>query len=140
MPAMLRSKKALGRAVARWFLVVLYALAGVLHLALPRAFLTITPGWVPYPAQVILVTGLCEIAGAVALAQGHWPGLRRAAGVALALYALCVWPANIHHMMLDLARPDHGLGYAYHLPRMVAQPLLIWLALWCSKAPQAVSG
>ncbi|WP_307562978.1 DoxX family protein [Novosphingobium rosa] len=136
MLGMLRSK----RVVARWFLVVLYGLAGVLHLALPAPFIGITPGWVPDPALMIAVTGLCEIAGAVALAQGRWPGLRRAAGVALALYALCVWPANIHHMMMDLARPDHGLGYGYHLPRMVAQPVLIFLALWCSKSPDQTEG
>jgi len=52
------------------------------------------------------------------------------AGVALALYALCVWPANINHFMIDMARPDHGWGLAYHVPRMLAQPVLVWLALW----------
>ena len=29
-----------------------------------------------------------------------------------------------------MAREDGGLGLAYHLPRMVAQPVLVWLALW----------
>ena len=56
--------------------------------------------------------------------------MRRAAGWSLAFYALCVWPANIHHFAIDMARPDDGWGLAYHLPRMLAQPVLIWLALW----------
>jgi uncharacterized membrane protein len=60
--------------------------------------------------------------------------MRRAAGWGLAFYALCVWPANFHHMALDLARPGGGLGPAYHLPRLAAQPVLIWLALWASGA------
>ena len=30
------------------------------------------------------------------------------AGCGLALYALCVWPANFNHMALDMARADHG--------------------------------
>ena len=42
--------------------------------------------------------------------------MRKAAGAALAAYALCVWPANVNHMLIDMARPDHGWGLAYHLP------------------------
>jgi hypothetical protein len=33
-------------------------------------------------------------------------------------------------MLLDLARPDHGLGLGYHVPRLLAQPAIVWLALW----------
>ncbi|MEN7538537.1 DoxX family protein [Aurantiacibacter flavus] len=121
------------RTILRWLLVLLYLAAGYFHLTTPLTFLAIIPGWVPYPLQVIYWTGLAEVAGAVALAQPFGPWLRKAAGVGLALYALCVWPANINHMLIDLARPDHGLGLAYHVPRMIAQPLLIWLALWTAK-------
>lgn len=56
--------------------------------------------------------------------------LRRAAASGLALYALCVWPANVQHMLIDLSRAHGGLGLEYHVPRLAAQPLLIWLALW----------
>ena len=52
------------------------------------------------------------------------------AGIGLALYAVCVYPANVNHMLIDLARPSQGLGMAYHVPRLLAQPLLVWLALW----------
>jgi uncharacterized membrane protein len=104
--------------------------AGALHLAAPRPFLRITPHWVPHPATVIALTGGAELLGAIALAQPFSPVLRRAGGTGLALYALCVWPANINHFMLDMARTDHGWGLGYHVPRLFAQPLLIWLALW----------
>lgn len=119
-----------GQGVLRILLGALYGAAGVLHLALPAPFLKVTPGWVPAAPLVIALTGLAELAGAAALLQPWSAPLRRAAGWGLAAYALCVWPANINHMMMDLARPDHGLGLAYHLPRMAAQPLLIWAALW----------
>ena len=59
--------------------------------------------------------------------------LRAAAGWGLALYALCVWPANINHFIMDMARPDGGLGLAYHVPRMIAQPVIIWLAILVSR-------
>lgn len=122
------------RNVVRVLLALFYGVAGVVHLALPAPFIAITPPWVPAPATVVALTGLAEIFGAAGLLQPRWPALRRAAGWGLAAYALCVWPANVQHMLLDLARPDGGLGLAYHVPRLAAQPLLIWAALWASGA------
>ena len=113
---------------------MLYAAAGVLHLAAPAPFLSITPHWVPAAPLVITLTGLAELAGAAGLAQSWSPTLRRWAGWGLAAYALCVWPANVNHLLIDLARADGGLGWAYHGPRMLLQPVLIWAALWASGA------
>lgn len=118
------------RTMLRWLLAALYAVAGYFHLVSPRPFLTIIPGWVPFPDAVIFWTGIAEIAGATALLQPWSMPLRREGAIGLALYAVCVFPANIHHFALDMARPDGGLGLGYHLPRMVAQPIVIWLALW----------
>jgi uncharacterized membrane protein len=122
------------RTVARYGLALFYAAAGLFHLLLPAPFVRITPGWVPVPALVVALTGIAELAGAAGLLQPLSPRLRRAAGWGLAAYALCVWPANFNHMALDLARADHGAGLGYHLPRLAAQPLLIWLAMWASGA------
>ena len=94
----------------------------------------ITPSWVPFPQEVVLWTGIAEIAGAAALIQPVSKPLRQAAGFALALYALCVWPANINHFAMDMAREDGGLGLGYHVPRMILQPILIALALWVGEA------
>ncbi|MEZ5655463.1 MAG: hypothetical protein R3E04_06215 [Sphingobium sp.] len=124
------------RRYARLSLAIVYLAAGIFHLAHPAPFLKITPNWVPQPSLVIALTGLCEIAGAIALTQWWNPGLRKAAGGMLALYAVCVFPANINHMLMDSARPDHGLGWVYHAPRMVLQPVLVWLALWSAHVIQ----
>ena len=118
------------RAILRWLLAVFYAVAGYLHLVQPEPFLGITPEWVPVREAVIFWTGVAEIAGAAALAQPWSANLRKAGAIGLALYAVCVFPANINHFAMDMARVDGGLGLAYHLPRMVAQPVLVWLALW----------
>lgn len=122
------------RTILRWLLALFYGTAGVVHLANPAPFLTIMPPWVPMPELVVALTGLAEIAGAVGLVQRWSPPLRRAAGWGLATYALCVWPANFQHLLNDLARADGGLGLGYHVPRLAAQPVLIWLALWVSAA------
>ena len=115
-------------------LALFYGFAGVMHLAAPAPFLAITPAWVPLPAAVIAFTGLAELAGAAGIVQWRWPELRRAAGWGLALYALFVWPANFQHLLNDLASTDGGAGLGYHIPRLAAQPLLIWLTLWASGA------
>lgn len=121
------------RAAFRWLLAVFYFAAGYFHLANPAPFLTITPAWVPWPEAVIWWTGIAEIAGAVGLFQPFSATLRRYAAIGLALYAVCVFPANINHFLMDLAREDGGAGLAYHVPRMVAQPIIIWLALWAGE-------
>lgn len=122
------------RSVMRVVLALFYLVAGVFHLVKPGPFLTIMPGWVPLPYEVVLATGIAELAGAVALVQPWSAPLRRAAGIGLALYAVCVFPANINHMFLDMAKPQPSLGWSYHVPRMFVQPLLVWLALWVSRA------
>ena len=118
------------RLVVRLLLAVFYAAAGFLHLARPEPFLTIMPPWVPMAEAVVFWTGIAELLGAAALLQGISMPLRRAGAIGLALYAVCVFPANIHHFALDMARPGGGLGLGYHIPRMFAQPLVVWLTLW----------
>lgn len=118
------------RTALRWLLAAIYAVAGWLHITTPAPFLGIMPGWVPQPELVVMLTGVAELLGAAALLQPWSQRLRHAGAMGLAVYALCVFPANINHFMIDMAKPDSGLGLAYHVPRMFAQPLVIWWALW----------
>jgi uncharacterized membrane protein len=113
----------------RWTLVALYGVAGVAHFTQTDRFLLIVPSWVPEPRLVIQVTGACEIAGAVALLI---PKLRPAAGLMLALYALCVLPANIKHAVEGTSVPGLPDTWWYHGPRLTLQPVLIWIALYSS--------
>lgn len=123
------------RGFLRVVLAAFYAFAGYMHLAKPAPFVSIMPAAIPYPEAIVYVTGIAEILGAVALLQPVSLPLRRAGGIGLALYALCVWPANINHFIMDMGREDQGLGLAYHVPRMFAQPLIIWWALWAGEVP-----
>lgn len=121
--------EARSRRIARWLLVLAYAVAGLAHLRSPAGFIAITPGWVPWPGQVVLLTGLAELAGAAGLLV---PSLRRAAGIGLALYAVCVWPANLNHALHDIPLSGLHLGWWYHGPRLALQPVIVWWALWAS--------
>jgi Predicted membrane protein len=120
------------RSVIRIGLSAIYAAAGTLHLVLPAPFVSIVPPWVPEPRLIVAATGVAELAGAACLAQTISPTLRKAAGWGLAAYALCVWPANFQHMLIDMRSPDQGLRLAYHIPRLLLQPVLIWLPLWAA--------
>jgi uncharacterized membrane protein len=120
----------IGRAAMRWILAAFFAAAGIAHLYAPDKLLAMTPSWVPFAPQLILVTGLCELAGAAALVTRP---LRWWAGLALALYSLCVWPANIKHAVEGLDIAGIPSSWWYHGPRLAAQPLIIWCALYCAE-------
>ena len=111
----------------RWLMAAFYLGAGLLHLRSPEAFLAIMPDWVPAPRTVLLLTGIAEILGAIGLFVPH---LRRAAGIGLALYALCVFPANIKHAVEGITVTGLPSTWWYHAPRLALQPMLIWWALY----------
>jgi len=115
------------RVAARWFLALLFMLDGVLHVAFPAPFAAIVPPWVPSASLAVLVTGVAAFGGGAALLA---PPLRRAAGIALALYCIGVYPANVHHALADIGH----WGWGYHAPRLALQPLLVWACLWAGEA------
>jgi uncharacterized membrane protein len=114
----------------RWALAAIYGVAGVAHFTATNRFLLIVPDWVPEPRLVIQLTGACEMVGAIALLT---PKLQRAAGFMLALYALCVFPANIKHAAEGISVPGLPDSWWYHGPRLALQPGIIWLTLYAAR-------
>ena len=89
----------------------------------------ITPSWVPYAPQVIFLTGVFEFVVSIALVTRpfrHW------AGIAMAVYAVCVWPANFKHAIDGVDLPYISGGGIYHSLRLMLQPLIVWWALYCA--------
>ena len=114
----------------RWIMAAFYAIAGIVHLMRRRgrSCRSCRIGC-RSRARSILVTGVCELAGAAALLTLR---LRWLAGVMLALYALCVWPANIKQAVEHIVLPSIPDTWWYHGPRLAFQPVLIWWALFCA--------
>lgn len=121
-----------GRSPLRWLLIAAFLLAGLVHIIHPDLFLRIVPSWVPTPRATVILTGWCEIAGAIGLMV---PRLRWWAGVMLALYAVCVFPANIKHALDYGHASGFGRGWFYHGPRLLFQPIIVW---WCLYAAGAI--
>jgi uncharacterized membrane protein len=118
------------RRLLRILLAIGFLGAGYFHLRDPHLLMPIMPDWVPYPFTVIIVTGLCEVAGAIAL----FTPLRRAAGIGLALYAVCVYPANIKHALDNVPLDGVHLSWWYHAPRLLFQPVIVWWSLFAGSA------
>src|SRR6266481_1189819 len=96
-------------ALATWAGATRYALATMLVFAASAHFtkmksdlLRMMPEWVPQPMALIYFTGVCEIAGAIGLVL---PYLRQAAGIALIVFFIVVFPANV-----KAARSGVGMG------------------------------
>jgi uncharacterized membrane protein len=117
------------RAIMRWIIAVIYAGAGVMHLAIPDKLLLITPDWVPFAPQVIFLTGVFELAASIALITRPF---RLSAGIAMAIYAICVWPANWKHAVEGIDLPHITNSWLYHGPRLALQPVIVWWALYCA--------
>ncbi len=111
-------------------LACLYGFVGTIAPSVADAISEITPDWVPSPHLVILLTGLCEIAGAVGIVTARF---QRAAGIGLALYAVCVFPANIKHAIDALSGEPSVWEWIYHLLRLPLQPVLICLPLFAGR-------
>ncbi len=76
------------------------------------------------PVAWVWVTGVAEIAGGLGLL---WEPTRAAAGIALAVFLVCVFPANAYAAQ---HRDRFGVIAVPFWPRLVAQVLLIALVLW----------
>lgn len=114
------------RSRVRRFLAALFIIDGVLHVASPAPFVAIVPPWAPEPALVVFLTGVAAFLGGAGLLV---PRLQRAAAIALALYSVAVFPANLHHAMADIGH----WGWYYHAPRLLLQPVLVWACLWAGE-------
>ncbi len=110
-------------------MAALYIGFGFVHVFSPAAFLPIMPDWVPAPRAVVVGTGICEILGGFGLLV---PVTRWWAGVMLAVYAVCVYPANVKHAFGAVDIPQLPHSWWYHAPRLAFQPVFVWWALFCA--------
>ena len=100
-----------------------FIVAGVLHLVKPAPYIRIVPPWLPAPATLVLVSGLCEILGGVGLLH---PATRIAAGWGLIALLLAVFPANVQ-MFADALARGASRGWLLALAaRLPLQAVLVW--------------
>lgn len=110
-------------------LALLFILAGILHFTLLRDdFTRMVPPALPYPRQIVLITGALEILGGIALLLEP---TRRFAGIALIIYLIAVFPANAYAARNHI--PFRGRPQPSIPVRLAIQLLLIALLWWVTQ-------
>ena len=125
-PAILRSH----RAKLRVGLSAMFLLAALGRLATPETLVAMIPASLALRYEALYVSGIFEVIGAVGLLV---PGLRRVAGLGLALLLVLVFPANVYVALNNLQIDGYPGSPLYQWARLPIQAVLIWLALWTSR-------
>lgn len=119
------------RTNARWLLAGLLTFTGVAHFAAADSFRAQVPPWMPWPEAVIALSGVMELALAVALVA--LPRHRVLVGWLTAGFFLAIFPGNISQFVTgtDAFGLDSDVARGV---RLLMQPVLIVWALWCTGA------
>lgn len=91
------------RVLSRVFVSLSFVAVGVAHFRSPLFFVAIMPPLVPWPHELVLLSGFFEILGGIGLLV---PALRRAAAWGILALLVAVYPANIHMLVNDVYLPD----------------------------------
>jgi uncharacterized membrane protein len=82
------------RGALPYALAIMFVFTAAAHFnSMRHELVKMMPSWVPYPMQVLYLTGGLEILGAMGLTLQR---TRRIAGICLMLFLIAVFPANVH--------------------------------------------
>ncbi len=117
--------------IARWGLALILLVAGVGHFINMDEFRAQVPPWMPFTDAVVIVSGIVELALAVALVA--LPKHRATVGWIVAAFFVLVFPGNISQFITQTNA--FGLDSdAARAVRLLFQPVLVVWALWCTGA------
>ena len=107
---------------ARAGLTLFFLFTALGHFVRAEEMSKMVPPFIPYPLEVVYVTGVLELLGAA----GVWvPGLSRLAGLCLIVLLACLLPANVYSAFNRVEFGGHGAGPAYLLLRVPFQLFVI---------------
>lgn len=106
-----------------------FVFTGVMHFLTPKTFLGIMPKFLPYPLQLVYISGACELLFAILLVI---PTTRYWGAWLIILLLVAVFPANIQMAVSFYRQQNPYLWLA--LLRLPLQFVLIWWA-WLYTRP-----
>lgn len=115
------------RQIGRISLAIMLLFTGTAHFYKTSEMVQMMPDFLPYKTEIVYLTGVLEILGAVGLVIERTAKLT---SIALILFFLAVLPANIIGSMkqVQLGGMENGPAYLYF--RIPFQILLIWWAYY----------
>lgn len=116
----------------RVILSVSIVIVGLLHFALPEPFVKIMPSLLPYPLELVYISGFFEILGGIGLLV---PGVSRAAAWGLVVLFIAVFPANINMAVnhIKIETIPYSDAPLFQWIRLPLQAVLIAWAWWYTK-------
>ncbi|MEL6139180.1 MAG: hypothetical protein AAFR42_17460 [Cyanobacteria bacterium J06628_6] len=118
----------------RGVLAVCMIVAGILHFAITDSFVTIVPGFLPFPAALVYISGVIEIVLGTALLV---PQVQQLAAWGLVALFIAVYPANINMAVNDLLLEEVPNSWIFHVVRLPLQFVLIAWAYWFTRPATA---
>ena len=119
------------RALTRYAVSAFFGAVGVAHFTHTETLERIVPSYLPFHRELVLASGVAEIAGALGLAFGRGE-VRRWSGLWLIATLLAVFPANVQTALHPGDYPEVWGGRTTLLVRLPLQFLLIaivWYAM-----------
>lgn len=113
------------------FVFLWFMIGGIAHFTNTDFFVAIMPPYVGYHTEIVYLSGVLEILGAIGILI---PTLRQLAGNGLLLLVIGVSPANIHMWLHPELFPD--VPPVFLSVRLVVQVLLLLLIWWCTRMPE----
>lgn len=109
-------------------ITLFFMVGGVAHFLITERFVGIMPSYIPWPRELVLISGAFELLGAVGVL---FAGTRRVAGGGLVLLCLAVFPANLN-MALHVERFSDIPPWVLYL-RLPLQALIIMHIVWAAE-------
>jgi uncharacterized membrane protein len=118
--------------LSRLFLGIFFIGAGILHFAISPVYIKIMPPYLPFPAELVYISGVFEILGGIGILI---PMVQTWAGYGLVALMVAVFPANIN---MVVSYDQIGLDIPIYLLwlRLPLQGLLIWWIWWANELGQ----
>lgn len=110
------------RIVSAPLCTILFVFVGILHFAKTPVFLRIMPPQIPFPLELVYISGVVEILAGLGLL---WKSTKPASVMILVMLLVAVFPANVHMAMNPGQFPEIPIWVLY-----VRLPFQAVLALW----------
>lgn len=133
---MAESGESLTRRIFRGILIFNMAFVGVMHFVSPEVFMAIMPDYLPWHRELVLISGVFEVLGAIGLAI---PQTRNAAGWGLIALMICVFPANLWQATQGIDLPGLAGPAWVRWARLPMQLVFIYWAYAVSRPPASAS-
>ncbi len=123
--------------ILRVVLAVSIITVGIIHFVKPAPFVKIMPPQLPYPLELVYISGFFELLGGIGLLI---PLVSVAAAWGLIALFVAVFPANINMTINDIELEGIPHNPVLYWARLPLQAVLIAWAWWYTRNAQAQPG